>query len=65
MLSTGSKIVSQTKRDCFGVISRKRGTAITSCLAAADIFVTDIVSSGKTVTTRTKGVMRPVAIDQA
>src|SRR2546429_2973918 len=63
--STGSKIVGHTNRDCFGIISRKRGTAITSCLAASDKFVTDIVSGGKTVTARTQGVMRPVAIDQA
>ena len=62
---TGLKIVRHTKGDCFGVISGKRGTAITSCLAAADKFVTDIVSGGKTVATRTQGVMRPVAIDQA
>src|SRR5437870_4682034 len=46
-------------------MSSKRGTAITPCLAASDKFVTDIVSGGKTVTTRTQGVMRPVAIDQA
>src|SRR6266513_1070732 len=63
--SSGSKIVGHTNRDCFGVISRKRGTASTSCLATSDKFVNDIVSSGKTVTTRTQGVMRPVAIDQA
>src|SRR5207302_4135086 len=62
---TGLKIVSHTNRDCFGVIPSKRGTAITPCLAASDKFVTDIVSGGKTVTTRTQGVMRPVAIDQA
>src|SRR5207253_5802828 len=62
---TGLKIVSHTNRDCFGVISSKRGTAITPCLAASDKFVADIVSGGKTVTTRTQGVMRPVGVDQA
>src|SRR5438270_6024864 len=62
---TGLKIVRHTKGDCFGVITGKRGTAIASCLAAADKFVTDIVSGGKTVATRTQGEMRPVRIDQA
>src|SRR5437588_6026671 len=65
MFSTGSKIVSHTNRDCFGVISSKRGTAIHPWLAAADKFVTDIVSGGKTVNTGTQGEMRPVGIDQA